>query len=200
MFQLLPEMKAHRVLGALHVDKAVKHLSLEDNPRSDEEALQMDLTKEQVKLVEWRYGSLQAFKQKSVSHLSKWRKDGASLRKLVDLSQVVACCKVVKEVANLHLGVATPLRFEFWPPAPTFPLKISSLHKGHTDIQVYLCASAKAKDSSGILRVSRFKYFNHEFRLEVKDKLDLAKTRCVTKFVYSGPAKKLTADAVFKKW
>ena len=39
--------------------------------------------------------------------------------------------QLVAELVKLRLGVATPLRFEFLPPAPTFP----SLHEGNPPTQ-----------------------------------------------------------------
>jgi hypothetical protein len=54
--------------------------------------------------------------------------------------------------AQLREGVATPLNITFQPEKPFYPLKISSINEGYTEIDVYVISKRRVADSSGILR------------------------------------------------
>lgn len=47
---------------------------------------------------------------------------------------------------DLTKGVATPLRIDFQPPEPFFPLRISSVNEGNTKIDVYFCGNFVVRD------------------------------------------------------
>ena len=50
-------------------------------------------------------------------------------------------------------GAATPLMIKFKPKEPFYPLKISSINKGNTTINVYFFSHEPVRDKSGILKI-----------------------------------------------
>jgi len=58
----------------------------------------------------------------------------------------------VEDLEKLSIGMATPLKINFQPKIPFFPLKISSLNTGQTIIEVYLNSEKPMKDKNNILK------------------------------------------------
>jgi len=110
---------------------------------------------------------------------------------------------------DLKAGVATPLKVTFSPPAPSFPLVISSLSngsdvftgdfliKGAMRIDVYVAAPTAVNDSGGVLQFDKALTITDSFRSEVKDYIDLGGAKVITRLTYFGGPGGLTADASF---
>jgi hypothetical protein len=95
--------------------------------------------------------------------------------------------------------LATPLKFEFEPPAATYPLRLSSLNMGSTWIEVYVLGKAFVKDRSGLLRIDRRIVLSGERQKSIAEYLPVGNARYATRLIFSGRLADLTADAVFAK-
>ena len=102
-------------------------------------------------------------------------------------------------ISALRSGLATPLKFEFEPPAATYPLRLSSLNMGSTRIEVYVLGKAFVKDRSGLLRTDRRIVLSGERQKSIAEYLPVGNARYATRLIFSGPLADLTADAVFAK-
>ncbi len=101
-------------------------------------------------------------------------------------------------LSSLREGIATPLKFEFRPPHPYYPLEISSLNNGETVIEVYVLDETPVYDINKILTHTESKLVNDELRNELKNYIALDKVNYVTRLTYLGQSRQLTADAIFK--
>jgi len=99
---------------------------------------------------------------------------------------------VVKALAELDQGVATPLSIKFTPKGAFYPLKVSSLNEGKTRVDVYVFGDTPASDGSGILKVDSVTEnvgyikaygFNQEY---------------ITYLTFDGNLSELTEDAWFE--
>ncbi len=101
--------------------------------------------------------------------------------------------EAVKILVELKLGIATPLKITFQPKTPFYPLKISSINDGDTEIDVYLFSETPVKDKSGILSLFQMtentSVFKNSYRLGQK---------YVTYLNYSGDLKDLSSDSWFE--
>jgi hypothetical protein len=98
----------------------------------------------------------------------------------------------------LRRGMATPLKFEFEPPQPYYPLYISSLNRGASLIEVYVIDSSPVKDSNQVLRVDETKKIDSVLRRKLLRYVDMSNGEYVTRLSYRGALGKLSADAVFQ--
>lgn len=103
---------------------------------------------------------------------------------------------VAKEIKKLSNGVALPLKIDFYPDKPVYPLFISSINKGSSNIEVYFCGSYIPYDSNGMLRFDRFIEVNESLKTEIKPYLDLGECKYITRLTYRGDLANLTNDAV----
>lgn len=102
---------------------------------------------------------------------------------------------------QLQRGIATPLRIEFEPPAPYYPLEISSLNAGDGTIEVYVFHPGPVYDANGILGSSESRAITWEFRSVMAGKINIGNARYVTRLSYKGVMKNLTKDALFaRRW
>lgn len=101
--------------------------------------------------------------------------------------------ETVKVLVELKRGIATPIKIQFQPPAPFYPLKISSINNGSTGIDVYFFSETPAKDNSEILSISHMTKSTP--LLKEKHGFD---QRYITYLVYSGDLKELSSDAWFE--
>ena len=101
------------------------------------------------------------------------------------------------DLYDLQGGVATPLKFTFTPPEPFYPLVISSMNAGETDIDVYLASQTAMKDSNGVLAFDEALTVTDSFRSDVKDYVDLSGSKVVTRLTYRGRLSGLESDAEF---
>jgi len=98
---------------------------------------------------------------------------------------------------DLQKGVGTPLKFEFKPYQPYYPLEISSLNIGESVIEVYVLADSDVIDKNNILTVEGSKKINRKLKGKLEKHVNLDNAEYVTKLSYKGELKCLNADAEF---
>lgn len=103
-----------------------------------------------------------------------------------------------KTVSDLKMGLGTPLKFEFQPSQPYYPLEISSLNIGESFIEVYVLTENPVSDKNNILEVGESKEINSELREKLEQHIDLSNANYVTRLSYNGDLNNLTSDAEFK--
>jgi hypothetical protein len=114
-----------------------------------------------------------------------------------NLSDEVAANNFENTLYNLQSGVATPLKFTFSPPKPFYPLVISSLNSGETDIEVYLASQTAMKDQNGALAVDEALTITDSLRNSVKNYINLGDSKIVTRLAYRGNLSGLNSDSEF---
>ncbi len=101
--------------------------------------------------------------------------------------------QVVKVLVELEKGITTPLKFTFQPEKPFYPLKISSINDGETNISVYVFSEMPVKDEKKVLSTHNMvKLKGHQ-----RDKYNLTNERYVTLLKYGGNLKSLNEDSFF---
>jgi hypothetical protein len=98
----------------------------------------------------------------------------------------------------VRAGLETPLMIRFRPPAPVFPLAISSLGSGPCDIEVYAFAAGGVRDQHGVLKPQRSELIQDDLREELSDYLPLSGAAQVTRLEYHGDLAGLNQDAVLE--
>lgn len=102
-----------------------------------------------------------------------------------------------KILYELRDGIATPLKITFQPDEPFYPMKISSINDGRTEISVFVISPSPVEDTSLILRPfnARGDYvFPKHARLLGEEYADYY----VTYLRYHGDLEDLTADSIFE--
>jgi hypothetical protein len=100
-------------------------------------------------------------------------------------------------IEDLKKGMSTPLKFQFKPKQPYYPLEISSLNLGSSIIEVYVMTSNPVTDQNDVLTVEESKMINSELKNKLEKHINLANAKYVTRLSYNGNLKDLTADAEF---
>jgi len=104
-----------------------------------------------------------------------------------------ATLEVVQTLVELDRGVATPLKITFSPPAPFYPLEVSSINEGETTIDVYVFSDTPVVDRSqsltGLYMTRSAPEFGESYGLNQE---------YVTYLSYSGELGLLGADAWFE--
>jgi hypothetical protein len=101
---------------------------------------------------------------------------------------------------SLAKGMATPLKFEFWPEQPYYPLKISSIHTGNTNINVYVVAKYAVTDTNSIMDPVATKRVFPSLRQDLKEWVGAERAVLyVTRLNYMDEISLLHNDAVFVK-
>lgn len=100
-------------------------------------------------------------------------------------------------MGELKRGIGTPLKFEFQPAQPYYPLEISSLNIGESKIEVYVLARRPVTDTNNILQVNKSKKINSKLRKKLKKHINLVKAKYVTRLSFKGDLINLTNDAEF---
>jgi hypothetical protein len=103
-------------------------------------------------------------------------------------------CKALLAIKD---NLATPLKITFKPAAPVYPLEISSIGGGVTNIQVYVLSSARTRDANCLLRLTEAKEITSQFRTTLAKHIDPGPARYVSRLVYWGPLQELRSDAHF---
>jgi len=98
---------------------------------------------------------------------------------------------------DLKQGMATPLKFEFTPLKPYYPLTISSLNAGYGVIEVYVIGENPAIDVNEVLTVEECKEVNEELREKLSQHFSVEKADYVTRLSFHGRLEDLSDDAVF---
>lgn len=101
--------------------------------------------------------------------------------------------EAVQVLVELKQGVATPIKIQFQPKTPFYPLKISSLNDGSTKIDVYLFSETPIEDKSGVLAASQMTENTSLF----KNNYGLGQ-KYITYLTYSGDLKDLNSDSWFE--
>ncbi len=114
--------------------------------------------------------------------------EGTDFKKLSELK---------KCILDLRKGVGTPLKIEFTPPDPYYPLLVSSLNKGETIIEIYVIGANPVYDKNKILSGSS-KKINVELSDKLKKHIAHSKMQYVTRLRYNGNLKGLINDASFE--
>lgn len=105
-----------------------------------------------------------------------------------------ASFEAVKVLAELKQGTATPLKFTFQPEKAFYPLKISSINDGETDINVYVFSETPVKDRQNTLSISKMVKISEYWR----NKFNLTNENYVTLLEYNGNLKNLNKDSLFE--
>lgn len=101
-------------------------------------------------------------------------------------------------LSDLRRGMATPLKFEFTPITPYYPLTISSLNAGDGKIEVYVIAENPVTDKNKVLRVDQCKEIDLEMKEKLAKHISTEKANFVTRLTYNGKLIDLEEDAVFE--
>ncbi len=102
-----------------------------------------------------------------------------------------------KVLSDLQIGMATPLKFEFTPPKPYYPLTISSLNAGYGRIEVYVVADHPVTDINNVLSLSACKTVSEDLRETLSYYFSTDHAEFVTRLTYYGELNLLNNDAVF---
>lgn len=103
-----------------------------------------------------------------------------------------------KVIDDLSKGMATPLKFEFMPPNPYYPLSISSLNKGDGKIEVYVIAEKPVIDKNNILNFDKCKKVTDELKEKLENFISVDKALYVTRLSYFAELENLSDDAEFE--
>jgi len=98
---------------------------------------------------------------------------------------------------DLRKGVATPLKFEFTPLEPYYPLTISSLNAGYGMIDVYVVSEHPVIDKNNVLDLDECKVVDEELREKLSQHFSVDKANFVSRLSFHGELIDLTDDAVF---
>ncbi len=101
--------------------------------------------------------------------------------------------QAVKVLVELKQGIATPLKFTFQPEKPFYPLKISSINDGETNISVYVFSEMPVKDEKKVLSTHNMV----KLKGYLRDKYNLTNEKYVTLLKYGGNLKVLNEDSFF---
>lgn len=101
---------------------------------------------------------------------------------------------VVKAMLELKQGTATPLEITFKPDNAFYPMEMSSINEGDTNVNVYVFTKDPVKDTSGIMDVHRVKDITSWSK---RSTYDLSTQNYATWMKYNGPLASLSGDSVF---
>ena len=150
------------------------------------------------KNIERVFGSREAYRRQMKRSFKNVRQFYQSILSSLDLTSSNKLKKVFLKVKDLNDGMCTPLAINFNPSGPTFPLRISSMHKGTTAIELYLCAKQKAIDKNKMLPFDQSKPISKSFREKVAKWIAIPETAVhVSRFRYDGKLSNFTKDAFF---
>ena len=107
--------------------------------------------------------------------------------------------RVAKMLFNLNQGVSKPLKITFSPKTPFFPLKISSINTGNSNVTAYIIANDPLKDKNRILEPSEFKEMGKSIRAKLNQYLNPVDLTYITKLSYFGESKNFREDVYFTK-
>ena len=100
----------------------------------------------------------------------------------------------VKVLFELKSGVATPIKIEFTPEQPFYPMKMTSINKVDVLANVYLFSNTPMKDSSGLMEVEKMTTVGSGHQ----GVLNLTSQNYLTSFTYNGPTSQLMTDSSFE--
>jgi hypothetical protein len=100
--------------------------------------------------------------------------------------------EAVKVLVELEQGIATPLKITFRPEKPFYPLKISSINEGETEVNVYFFSENPVKDNSNVLSISKMTEVSW-----LKERYNLTSEKYITFLKYEGNLNSLNKDSIF---
>jgi len=100
-------------------------------------------------------------------------------------------------VWDLRNGMATPLKFEFTPIEPYYPLTISSFSEGYGSIELYVIADHPVTDKNHVLTLDKCKSISDELRDKLGQHFPVENANYATRLKYRGKLSELSNDAVF---
>lgn len=100
-------------------------------------------------------------------------------------------------VMDLHNGLATPLKYQFQPDLPFYPLSLSRLNSGITNIEVYFLGNTKQTDLKSILSVDESKTITVDLSEKLRKYINPLDATYITRLTYKGESKGLVSDAEF---
>ena len=98
---------------------------------------------------------------------------------------------------KLANGMSTPLKFEFQPTQPYYPLEISNINTGYSNIEVYVITNNPVKDMNEILDIDKSKEISSDLKEKLEKYIDLKEAGYVTRLTYRGNLDNLNDDAIF---
>ena len=125
------------------------------------------------------------FKNKT-NEVKNNRKESSVIDKLQNISDMYYTLQY------LNQGIATPLKFVFQPNEPFYPMKISSINEGNTNISVYVFSETPVKDKNDILSI-----YEMTNASPLKEDYNLTTQEYITLLKYIGNLKDLTEDSIF---
>lgn len=105
-------------------------------------------------------------------------------------------CKPFRE---LKFGMATPLKFIFQPEKPYYPLEISSLGEGVSNIEVYVISENPMSDQSKVMQQVITKKIDSELKGKLTRYLENENAKYIMRFSWRGNLNNLTKDSIFIK-
>ena len=124
------------------------------------------------------------------SHIRRWNLNNEEEKALQNLCEHVRSLK--------YGSFETPIKIEFTPEKPQYPLKPSRENPGYTTITVYVASPEPMVDSNDILKLDRSKKVTQEFKNDLLGIVDIGNVAYVTRMTYSGELKYLNQDATFR--
>jgi len=110
-----------------------------------------------------------------------------------------ADAQTVLVVYDLKLGISTPLKIEFQPPEIFYPMKMTSVNEGETNITVYVFASEYVKDRTGLMEIEKMTPISDYFkRILGKNNLTNQTSDFLTMLEFKGNTRDLIGDSIFE--
>ncbi len=104
-----------------------------------------------------------------------------------------ASSSAIKILYELKQGISTPLKFTFQPEKPFYPMKISSINDGDTEVKVYVFSETPVEDERNVLSTAKMTPLTNS----LKDKYNLTNEKYITQLTYDGDLKDLKEDSYF---
>ncbi|MBD3252551.1 DUF2330 domain-containing protein [Candidatus Pacearchaeota archaeon] len=102
-------------------------------------------------------------------------------------------------LSKLKRGLGTPLKIDFKPEIPYYPLEISSINQGHEHIEVYVFTNSDIKEKNEILVSTETKKITSDLRKKLAEHINIQDSDYVTRFVFDGELSRLNSDAEFEQ-
>lgn len=102
-----------------------------------------------------------------------------------------------KTVSKLRTGLATPLKISFQPSTPYYPLIISRLGNGQTNVLVYVFSGRNMKDVNNAIKDVKYYSLDSNLIDKLNDLLNIDQFKTISRFTWSGKLKELKSDLEF---
>lgn len=105
-----------------------------------------------------------------------------------------ASADAVKVLYQLKSGISTPLKMEFEPEEPFYPMKMTSINPGSMKVNVYVFSGNYLKDKSGLMGIDKMTQVN----TAIKESLGLVNENFLTALTFDDDTSKMVEDSVFE--